>query len=209
MTVISTKLMRPQDLNDSVQMSELRDILGIYSWHLCPTITSYSSIGSVISKSSFHRRIHGRDEISREKMIVEVNKKDLDIRSEKFNLSNIKGNAYALNIFSELAGDLAPPIYIGMSGSLRGRLNNHLRELRKAFLNMDVDPKKNHFGQTMIKYSEDLKRAGVISRDLRMADLQLKVYVFDKKKIDESQVAIIENALITLFSPIGNKKYLK
>ena len=184
--------------------------LGIYVWSLRPTISNIERITPLLSMSTFSRRIDGADAISRVKLKVSVDRADSHIpTSDKYSLDNLMGHPYCLTAFSEISSLLSPPFYIGMSDRLPKRMEEHKNDIRRALDGAESERTEGHFGWALKEYSDDLLSCQVITAALKMSDLNVRVYVFDDTKITVDQVGLIENALITIYSPLGNKKYIK
>ena len=197
-----------QELDGDVLLAELDHQLGIYVWSLRPTVTNVSDIGAILGKSTFHRRIKGKDVVSAQELNVAIDKSDVVPQSENYSLVSLEENRNALQAFSDIAGFISPPLYIGMSEQLSTRIIQHRDKIRQAFSVHTEFADEKHFGAFLLKYGQDLKDTGLIGRELRPQDLQVRVFTVDPQQITRGEVEVIENGLITLFVPPGNKKYL-
>jgi len=208
MNYLNGKRFKFQELDGDTLLAELDYQLGIYVWSLRPTVTNVADIGAILGKSTFYRRIKGKDVVSSQELHVAIDKSDVVPQSENYSLGSLEENPKALQAFSDIAGFISPPLYIGMSEQLSVRIIQHRKIIRKAFSVHEEAVDESHFGAFLVKYGQDLKENGLINRELKPQDLQVRIFTLDPKQITRGEVEVIENGLITLFVPPGNKKYI-
>lgn len=206
MNYLSGKRFKFQELDRDVLQEQLDHQLGIYVWSLRPTVTSVADIGAILSKSTFYRRIKGKDLVSSQELHVTIDKPD--VVSQNYSLSMLEDNPIAVSAFSGIASYISPPLYIGKSKQLNGRILTHKGEIRKAFSAHQSSSENSHFATFLRKYGQTLKASQLINRELTPSDLQVTIFTLNPLMVSLEEVDIIEIGLIALFAPPGNKKIL-
>ena len=126
MDYLTGKRFKFQELDGDALSTELDHELGIYVWSLRPTVTNVADVGAILGKSTFYRRIKGKDVVSSQELHVAIDKSEVVPQSENYSLGSLEGNPSALGAFSDIAGFISPPLYIGMSEQLSTRIIQQL-----------------------------------------------------------------------------------
>ena len=199
------------DLQDDwkVVHKEFLNRTGIYVWTLSPNMSNFERIIPLLG--GFHASIiDGRERFAQRRVRVAISSQSSMPVTDKWRLSASReySKSGAHSLFAEVAAGIAPPIYVGKSfNSIHTRIESHLKSLQGEFGSGYQGDSKKSFAFRLRQLIETAD-----FRDVRIEprDFGVTLYLLpEDNMMTNEHLEIVENTIISMYTPLGNKKYLR
>lgn len=199
------------------ELSQFEDIPGLYFIMLKPTSNTIESFISFMERRHVARNFIASDELNKRDFKISISPLAGDFESKN-------GEQY-FRQYSQIVSEISEPLYIGMTGNLKQRIETHLYQFNKIVsmissidqmanleeLNFDeeiesdiqkVNDKANSFAKRLaLLLSEYYQEKGV---NPSVSSLWFKVKSLTE--LNSNQISEIESLLIQTIRPMGNIK---